>query len=199
VSGPRPLPTAREFLGGLFGAAAVAGLAGALAGQQAPDRPAAPQEEGETTDLLRFPRAFVLVRHAEKSAAPANDPQLSEAGAARAERLAQMLRHSGVTHLLATEFVRTQATLAPLAAAVQRPVTTVAARDGKGLLSALDSLPRGALAVVAGHSNTVPTLVERLSGGRAKPTIDESEYDKLFLVIQWGPGTGMQHALELRF
>jgi phosphohistidine phosphatase SixA len=199
VSTENSLVSAREFLGGLatgiFGVVAFAGVANATQG----DASAGTQAPADATDALRFPRVFVLVRHAEKGAEPANDPPLSEAGAARAERLAQMLRHSGVTQLIATEFVRTQATLAPLASAVGRPVTTVSARDAKGLLSALDSLPRGSLAVVAGHSNTVPALVERLSGGRAKPSIDESEYDKLFFVVQWGAGKGLQHAFELRF
>lgn len=174
--------------------AGVCGLAGAASGQG--------QEAGGEPDAaaaLRYPHAIVLVRHAEKAAEPANDPALSDAGVARAQRLAQMLARSGVTHLYATEFVRTKDTLAPLSAAAQRPVTTVAARDAKGLLSALDSLPRGALAVVAGHSNTVPALVERLSGGRTKPAIDDSEYDKLFLVLQWGEGRGQQYALELSY
>lgn len=183
--------TRGEFLIALAG---VCGLAGSASGQE--------QDTSGGTDAsaaLRYPHVIVLVRHAEKSAEPANDPLLSEAGVARAQRLAQLLARSGTTHLYATEFARTKDTLAPLGAASQRPVTSVSARDAKGLISALDSLPRGALAVVAGHSNTIPALVERLSGGRLKPTIDESEYDKLFVVIQWGEGRGQQYALELSY
>lgn len=180
---------ARQFLGGLLGLGALAGVAAAQSKQG---------EEVDALDALRFPRAFVLVRHAEKAAEPAADPPLTEAGAARAEKLAQMFRHSSVTHVFATEFVRTQATVAPLGIAIGRPPTIVSARDGAGLLSALDTLKRGSLAVIAGHSNTVPALVQKLGGGRAKLTMDESEYDRLFLVVQWGPKADAW-TMELRF
>jgi phosphohistidine phosphatase SixA len=141
----------------------------------------------------------VLVRHAEKAASGGDDPALSDAGEGRARRLADMLRASGVSHLFASEFLRTKATLAPLSVALQRSIVSVPARDQGALLSALESLPRGSLAVVAGHSNTVPALVEKLAQGRAKRTIDDSEYDKLFVVVQWGAERGQQFTLELRF
>jgi hypothetical protein len=45
----------------------------------------------------------------------------------------------------------------------------------------------------------VPALVEKLAQGRAKTAIDDSEYDKLFVVVQWGAERGQQFTLELRF
>lgn len=193
MSAAAPQLSRGEFFAAFTGLFALAGVAGAQA-------PAAAQADGpDVTEKLRLPRAIVLVRHAEKAVEGGADPALAPAGVQRAERLAQMLAASGVTHLFATEFVRTRATLEPLAKLVERPITEVSARDPKGLLSALESLPRGALAIVAGHSNTVPALVEKLSGGRAKPTIEESEYDRLFLVVQWGTERGAQLALELRY
>ncbi len=192
MSAPSPRLSRGEFVAAFTGVLALVGIGRAEASQ-------AQGEGADVTEKLRFPRTIVLVRHAEKAAEGGADPALTPAGVQRAERLAQVLAASGATHLFATEFVRTRATLEPLSKRAQRPVTEVSARDGKALLSALESLPRGALAVVAGHSNTVPALVERLSGGRARPTMDESEYDRLFLVVQWGTERGAQLALELRY
>lgn len=166
-----------------------------------------PQEEGARPLAgLLYPRTVFVVRHAEKAAEPAQDPSLNERGLARAERLAEVLAHSGVTHLYASEFQRTQETLAPLSAAVGVNVAVVNARDARALLSALDNLPRNGVAVVAGHSNTVPGIVERLAPGshrvqRDKQSLEltEADYDRLFVVTQWGPEPRDANVLELRY
>lgn len=193
MSGDAPRWTAREFLAGLASLA----FAGAAAGQTG--QSATEQDDAEVRRALSFPRCIILVRHAEKAASGGDDPALSDAGEGRARRLADMLRASGVSHLFASEFLRTKATLAPLSVALQRTIVSVPARDQGALLSALESLPRGSVAVVAGHSNTVPALVEKLAQGRAKTAIEDSEYDKLFVVVQWGAERGQQFTLELRF
>jgi broad specificity phosphatase PhoE len=54
-----------------------------------------------------------VVRHAEKADAT-KDPDLSEAGRARAEALAKALRDAKIAAIYATEFKRTQQTAAPL-------------------------------------------------------------------------------------
>ena len=73
-----------------------------------------------------------VVRHAERADAGsagagmmANDPDLAEAGRARAESLATALKDAGITAIYATQFKRTQQTAAPLAKALGVPVTTV--------------------------------------------------------------------------
>lgn len=160
-----------------------------------------PQTGTEEQDALRklsFPRTIVLVRHAEKAVEPKDDPSLTEEGAARAKRLSDMLGKSGVTHVFSSEYQRTQQTVALLSVAAGVNVQVVPARAPDALLSALDSLPRGAVAVVAGHSNTVPVLVEKLTGGQSKTKIEDSEYDRVFVVTQWGPGRDAR-LLELRY
>jgi phosphohistidine phosphatase SixA len=112
------------------------------------------------------PVAVFLLRHAE-TAAPTGgggDPELSEPGKARAQQLARLLGKAGVTHLFASEYARTQATLAPLAGALGLKVETVPAGESARQVAALRALPPGSVAVVAGHSNTVPALVEALGG-----------------------------------
>jgi broad specificity phosphatase PhoE len=59
---------------------------------------------------------ILLVRHAERAqAAMTEDPPLTDAGTARAERLAALLAESGIQAIFITRFQRTQATAKPLA------------------------------------------------------------------------------------
>jgi phosphohistidine phosphatase SixA len=123
------------------------------------------------------PTVFI-VRHAEK-ADSSPDPDLSAAGKARAERLAQMLKDAGITDIYATDFKRTQQTAAPLAQTLATPVTTISAKDNAALVSKLRGLSGNAL--VVGHTNTIPDLLKAL-GIVAPIKIAESDYDDLFVV-----------------
>ncbi|MCZ6596244.1 MAG: phosphoglycerate mutase family protein [Planctomycetota bacterium] len=150
------------------------------------------------------PVTVFLVRHAEKATSPESDrdPELSEAGAKRAAHLARLLSKAGVTHLYASEYRRTQATLAPLAKKVGIELEVVSARSPGAQTEALVDLPPGSVAVVAGHSNTVPRLVEAL-GGEVRELADASlghdEYDRLFVVtLPAGEGAATQ-TIELRY
>ena len=138
------------------------------------------------------PRALatvVLVRHAEKRADDPRDPSLTEAGEQRAAALADLLGAAGVTHLFATEYKRTQETLAPLAARTGLTVTARPAKDLAGLVEALQALPADALAVVAGHSNTVPLIARALGveprdlvDSPAGKVLDEAVFDRVYVV-----------------
>lgn len=185
-----PSLSKRGFLG-LIGATCLGatGLGGAAAAL-----PRGRQDGPTTAAAGSFPRTLLLVRHAERADEPGEDPPLSDAGQARAKRLAAALAGAGVTHLFATEFVRTQRTLQPLAERTHLEVRPIPARRAAALLQALSSLPQGAVAVVAGHSNTVPPLLAKLCPSAAAVTIADDEYDRLFVVTQWGPG---QQALAL--
>src|SRR4030095_348250 len=53
----------------------------------------------------------ILVRHAEKKIEPNNpNPDLSPAGERRAKELVRVLENSGITAIIASQFVRTQQT-----------------------------------------------------------------------------------------
>jgi broad specificity phosphatase PhoE len=121
-----------------------------------------------------------IVRHAEKAKSGGNDPDLSEAGRARAEVLARMLQDAGITAIYATEFRRTQQTAAPLAKAIAIEPTTVPANDITTLTSKLRDSKENAL--VVGHTNTIPDLIKAL--GIATPiSIPETDYDNLFILV----------------
>lgn len=127
----------------------------------------------------------ICLRHAEKSAEAGADPGLSEAGQKRAQELARLLSAAGATHLFATPYQRTQGTLAPLARANGLAVATRDPKQLAALASELRALPAGSVAVVCGHSNTTPQLVQLLGGtcrALEQGTLPESAFDRLFVL-----------------
>ena len=121
-----------------------------------------------------------IVRHAEKTSSGGIDPDLSEAGRARAEALAKMLKDAGITAIYATEFKRTQQTAAPLAKILDITVTIVPAKQTALLTSELRELHANALAV--SHGNSMPELIKSL-GLDTPINIPESDYDNLFVIM----------------
>ncbi len=121
-----------------------------------------------------------LARHAEKADAAADPkgPELSEAGRARAEALARMLRDAGIVMIFATEYTRTQQTAEQIRRASGASMMMLLAQDTPTLLERLKALEGNA--VVIGHSNTLPEIIKALGVEKAV-TIDESEYDNLFI------------------
>lgn len=126
-----------------------------------------------------------LVRHAEKAAGEeANDPDLSEAGRARAEALALLLKDAGLTAIYATEFKRTQQTAASVARSGGIEVTIIAAKEIGTLVAQLKETGRNAL--VVGHSNTIPEILKAL-GVADSVTLGEMDYDNLFVLARGSP------------
>ena len=143
---------------------------------------------------LSAPALVILVRHAEKSTTPVNDPILTRAGQQRAAELSRVVATwkaagASVKKLFATEAKRTQLTLAPLAAATGLTVTQVVAADTAGLVAQILAV-NGGVVVVAGHTNTLPVVIQAL-GGPAGITIAETEYSRLFVFR----GTGAHGAM----
>ncbi len=156
----------------------------------------------------REPITVFLVRHAEADASdPADrDPGLSPRGVERARTLARVLGEAGVTHLFCSEYERTRATLAPLAQRCELEVETVSARDAARQVAVLRALPAGSVAVVAGHSNTVPALTGALLRSteeetpRARSsTLPHDAHDRMFLVTLPMAQTCAPKSIELRY
>lgn len=131
-------------------------------------------------------RTVILVRHAEKDPAGGEDPGLSGRGTQRAEELARLLSNCGASQLLASNYQRTQATLAPLAKALKLETRVIPAQDHSALVEACRNAAPGSTTVVCGHSNTIPKLAmalgvtpQRLDD---KQRLPESEYTRVFLV-----------------
>ena len=153
----------------------------------------------------REPVTVVLVRHAETTGEGAARV-LDEDGRARAEALARLVGHAGVTHLYSSPYARTRQTLAPLAARTELEVVEVSPREPGRQVELLRALPPGSVAVVAGHSNTVPALVAALGGGEVGdledspygPLIAEDQHDRVFVVTLPGIDGAAVSTLELR-
>jgi broad specificity phosphatase PhoE len=127
-----------------------------------------------------------LVRHAERAdtvpgASPtmAADPDLSEAGRARAESLATALKDARITAIYTTEYKRTQQTAAPLAKALGLTPNVITSKNSAALVKQLEAAKGNVL--VVGHSNSVPDVI-KLLGATAPVTIGDDEFDNLFIV-----------------
>jgi len=133
-------------------------------------------------------RAVFVVRHAERADAGMNatpDPLLSDAGRARADRLAALLADAGVRAIFATEYKRTVGTVEPLASRLGLSVQQVPAKDTPALVARIRASGPDDAVVVAGHSNTVPDILKAL-GVTDSITIADDEYDNLFIVVPRG-------------
>ncbi len=132
--------------------------------------------------------AVVVVRHAEKDDDDKLDPSLAGAGDARALTLAATLAGAGLDRAISTQYRRTRQTAAPAAAAagIEVEVREInagnAASYAAGLAADLRAMPAGSTVLVVGHSNTVPGIVQALSG-QAAEAMPETEYDRYTLVL----------------
>lgn len=128
---------------------------------------------------------IVVVRHAEKG--DGDDPDLTDAGRARAERLASLLADLPVAVVFATEYRRTQATVAPFCRAHRLAPEVVPARETAALVRAIRAAGARTAVLVAGHSNTIPPLLQQL-GVPGEIAIGDDEYDDVFVVAPAADG-----------
>jgi len=150
-----------------------------------------------------------IVRHAETAADTRSspDPELSEGGMARAKALADLLEHAGITHLFASEYQRTQSTLKVLAERTGVEVVLIPAGQMHRQMSDLQNLPAGSVAVVCGHSNTIPAMVFGLEGEildlkgktKSKQVLAHEAYNRLFLVTLAANAGAAVKTMELRY
>jgi broad specificity phosphatase PhoE len=143
---------------------------------------------------------IVLVRHAEKVMGTIDDPPLAADGVRRAERLAQMFGEvkagNGLDAIYASDTRRAQQTAGPLASRLGMKAITYPAADVDGTTRKLLREHRGGRALVVGHSNTVPAMIQKLSG-QSVPAIPDEEYDDIYVVTV--PSFGRSSVLRLKY
>lgn len=127
---------------------------------------------------------FILVRHAEKANNSQNTP-LSQQGFIRAEALSYALRNTSVDAIYATQYDRTQQTIAEIAEEenidfIEYNATSDSIQVRIFLENILENR-RGERILIAGHSNTIPIMLNILEGTSNYTTIDENIFDNLFI------------------
>ena len=122
-----------------------------------------------------------VLRHAEKATDDPKDPALSEAGMERAKALVTAVPAARVDAVYATEFLRTQQTVFPLAEKAGVIAEVVRAAETPKLISVIKQDHQNQTVVVCGHSNTVSDILVGL-GVRERVTLGESDYGDLYVV-----------------
>jgi broad specificity phosphatase PhoE len=128
-----------------------------------------------------------VMRHAEKlvSNLADADPPLAPAGEARALELAQHFgaapKEQRLDAIIVTQLRRTQDTVRPLANRLGIPVIVVPADEPERAAKRALSEYRGGRVLIVGHSDTVPAIVEELSGVDVG-AMSEAEYGILYVV-----------------
>ncbi len=140
-------------------------------------------------------KAVIVVRHAEKASQTDKDPELSLYGEDRAVALTRLVRGTKVDAVFVTELRRTRDTAAPLCRQRALKPTVVNASDTAALVSQLRALPADAVAVVVGHSNTIPEILAAL-GVKEKVDIRDDEYGRVFVVVPGAGGAATMLELE---
>jgi 2,3-bisphosphoglycerate-dependent phosphoglycerate mutase len=126
----------------------------------------------------------ILLRHAEKDLSEGVDsanPPLSEAGNLRAQRLVKIAEKYGVDAVYSTSYIRTKATVTPLARKGRHMILMYEPRNLNQMRDLILSGKYKRILVV-GHNNTTPALANLLIGEEKYKTLPESEYTKIFVI-----------------
>ncbi|RUO31449.1 hypothetical protein CWE12_00135 [Aliidiomarina sedimenti] len=149
------------------------------------------EQDGETADSADAPvvvteppatkQSFVvyIMRHAEKEDSEL-DPELTRDGYRRADGLAQMLSQADIEAIYSTYYRRSVSTALPLARALSVPIQFYKADASEQLLQKIEEEAVNAL--VIGHSNTVPDLLQGMgaTGDELPEQMSEEQYGDLF-------------------
>ncbi len=125
---------------------------------------------------------FLLVRHAERDTLLlGSDPPLSAAGLRRALTLVHALGDAGISAIYVTEFLRNRQTAMPLAARLGDSLRVLRGRNFAEQAWRLKAEHAGQTVLIVGHSDTIPQLIEALSGCKV-PAFGRNEWDALYVV-----------------
>lgn len=143
----------------------------------------------------------LIVRHAEK-ASDAEDSPLTEAGAQRSQALVRVAEGAGVSAIYTTQFKRNRDTAQPISERLKIAVTQLPIQDlqnpgdyGKTLAREVTEKHAGQTVLVVSHSNTIPLILEALTGQPAP--VDHAEYSDLFIVTV--PPSGAPRLIKAQY
>jgi broad specificity phosphatase PhoE len=145
---------------------------------------------------------IIVLRHAEKQINAIADSPLSPPGELRAERLAQLFGDSvdfgRIERIYVTDTRRTQQTAATLAQRLDiKPEIVAANATPSEIARKALSDNRGGIALVVGHSNTVPDIVRALAHEDHVPLFADEEFDTIYIVSV--PTIGDASVLRMKY
>jgi phosphohistidine phosphatase SixA len=133
-----------------------------------------------------------IVRHAEKSTNPLQDPDLTAEGRVRAEDLARELDNNRITQVYSTDTRRTRQTAEPFS--MQSGIPVQLYRNDTLLKFLYHVLDAEKNTLIVGHSNTTLQMLKELGLHPSIKTIPENDYDNLFIVtLKSKAGEGGYH------
>ena len=151
----------------------------ACSAAKAPDKPESP----------RLSKTVIMVRHAEKSAYPEKDPELTAAGLRRAAALAEVLEGRGVDLVITSELRRSRETAADIAtrSGLRPRVVPVNAPGGvdahiSEISRLVAQLDPGTTTLVVGHSFTLMPLLAAFGVSGEDGLCAETAYSKMWVV-----------------
>jgi phosphohistidine phosphatase SixA len=126
----------------------------------------------------------ILLRHAEKdlsAGADSANPELSEAGKLRAQKLIKVVEKYQPDAVYSTSYIRTKATVTPLARKGRHMILMYEPRNLNQMRDLILSGKYKRILVV-GHNNTTPALANLLVGEEKYKMLAESEYNKIWII-----------------
>jgi 2,3-bisphosphoglycerate-dependent phosphoglycerate mutase len=125
---------------------------------------------------------FFLVRHAEKESEDSN-ADLNDIGRGRAKALAKVFKKVTFKGIYSTERPRTKHTAEPLAKKKGLPVQIYDAKKQKEFIEQLlQTKPNPNHYFISGHSNTIPQLVNILTGNDKEKDIPGDDFSRIYIV-----------------
>jgi broad specificity phosphatase PhoE len=126
----------------------------------------------------------ILIRHAEKDVSPTADkvdPDLTDEGRARAQRLVKTVKKYKPTDVYSTNFKRTRLTVTPLA---EKRRVAVQLYDHRKMNEIYDLIMKSnkKRVVVVGHNVTIPALANMLIKQEKYKQLEESQYNQMWII-----------------
>lgn len=135
--------------------------------------------ELNTSETNNKKTTFYLVRHAEKDLTVAQDPELTAEGIKRAKNLATHLNN--INAVYATPYKRTEATASFTAKANNISIQTY--QPNNLFNQSFLKKHKGQRILIVGHSNTIPQLVNKMTGSNELEDIPDDIYNRVYKVV----------------
>jgi 2,3-bisphosphoglycerate-dependent phosphoglycerate mutase len=131
-------------------------------------------------------KTIVLVRHVEKDTsamADKADPDVSEEGRQRAERLAKLIQRYKPHEIFSTPFKRTRGTAEPIAKRRRKEIQTYDPAKPEDLVKKImDPTSKTEHYLIVGHSNTIPAIANLLAKKEIFRNLLETEYGVIWVL-----------------